>query len=123
MPAPIDENQPPPQPSAPSAMGNASTPASLAPGNQPVPVKGATPAPTYPSGALRRGESGTVVVRVEVDIAGMPAGVALVQRSGSRDLDRAAMEAVRKWRFLPAQRDGRAVPGSLVIPVDFRADQ
>ena len=95
----------------------------LAPGDQPIPLRGSTPAPRYPGGALRRGESGTVMVRVEVDAAGMPAGVALVQRSGSRDLDRAAMEAVRKWRFQPAQRDGQAVPGSLVIPVDFRADE
>ncbi len=123
MPAAIDENQPLPLPTAPSDMGSASAPVSLAPGNQPVPLKGATPAPAYPGGALRRGESGTVVVRVEVDVAGMPAGVALVQRSGSRDLDRAAMEAVRKWRFQPAQRDGQAVAGSLLIPVDFKAGQ
>lgn len=123
MPAPIDENLPTPVPNASSEMANPSASVSLAPGDQPVPIKGATPAPRYPSGALRRGESGTVMVRVEVDVSGMPAGVALVKRSGSRDLDRAAMEAVRKWRFQPAQRDGLAVSGSLVIPVDFRADQ
>jgi TonB family protein len=64
-----------------------------------------------------------VLVRVEVDTAGMPAGVALVQRSGSRDLDRAAMEAVRGWRFQPAQRNGQAISASLVIPIDFKADR
>jgi protein TonB len=121
MPAPIDEST---QSAMPIADGPA-TPASvaLAPGEQPVPIKGQMPPPRYPAAALRRGESGTVLVRVEVDTAGMPAGVALVQRSGSRDLDRAAMEAVRGWRFQPAQRNGQAIAASLVIPIDFKADR
>ena len=123
MPAPIEEFPGPASADMANATPNARPPVTLAPGDQPIPLPGSTPAPRYPGGALRRGESGTVMVRVEVDAAGMPAGVALVQRSGSRDLDRAAMEAVRKWRFQPAQRDGQAVAGSLVIPVDFRADQ
>ncbi|MET0807663.1 MAG: TonB family protein [Pseudoxanthomonas sp.] len=123
MPASIDEEVFAPAQSPATAESEAPPSMPLAAGDQPVPLRGATPAPRYPAGALRRGESGTVMVRVEVDASGMPAGVALVQRSGSRDLDRAAMEAVRGWRFQPAQRDGRAVAGSLVIPVDFRADE
>ncbi|MDR6840609.1 energy transducer TonB [Pseudoxanthomonas sacheonensis] len=121
LPAPIDETGLPVAPE----VGAATAPGTvaLAPGDQPVPLAGQTPPPRYPSEALRRGESGTVLVRVEVDANGAPAGVALVQRSGSRDLDRAAMEAVRKWRFMPAQRDGQAVAASLVIPIDFKADQ
>lgn len=121
LPTPIDESA---LPAAPEA-GDSTAPGivALAPGDQPVPLNGQTPPPRYPSEALRRGESGTVLVRVEVDANGAPAGVALVQRSGSRDLDRAAMEAVRKWRFMPAQRDGQAVAASLVIPIDFKADQ
>lgn len=121
LPTPLDESAQPAMPVADSAAGSA--PVTLAPGEQPVPLKGQTPPPGYPSAALRRGESGTVLVRVEVDTAGMPAGVALVQRSGSRDLDRAAMEAVRGWRFQPAQRNGQAIAASLVIPIDFKADR
>ena len=121
LPAPIDEST---QPAMPDANApNAAAPIALAPGEQPVPLKEQSPPPRYPGAALRRGESGTVLVRVEVDTAGMPAGVALVQRSGSRDLDRAAMEAVRGWRFQPAQRNGRAIAASLVIPIDFKADR
>ena len=121
LPAPIDETMLPAGPDT----GGPATPGvvALAPGDQPVPLSGQTPSPRYPTEALRRGESGTVLVRVEVDTSGAPAGVALVQRSGSRDLDRAAMEAVRKWRFMPAQRDGQAVAASLVIPIDFKADE
>ena len=60
------------------------------------------------------------MVRVEVDAAGVPIEVSLDKRSGSRDLDRAAMDAVKRWRFQPAQRDGQAVASSLVIPIDFK---
>ena len=117
-PVPIEEPPLPPA-GAPTQVGANGAP--LAPGDQPVPIEGQTPAPRYPGTALRNGDSGTVLVRVEVDVNGMPAGVALVQRSGSRDLDRAAMEAVRRWRFRPAQRDGRAIPGSVVVPIEFNA--
>lgn len=121
LPTPIDEADP-------LVDGDATLPippaaVAMAPGEQPVPLSGQSPPPRYPTEALRRGESGTVLVRVEVDANGMPGGVALVQRSGSRDLDRAAMEAVRKWRFMPAQRDGQAIAASLVIPIDFKAEQ
>jgi protein TonB len=118
-PPPVE--QAPPASAAPGpAMAGETVP--LAPGEQPVPMAGQTPAPRYPPAALRRREGGTVLVRVEVDVRGMPAGVALVQQSGSRDLDRAAMEAVRQWRFQPGQRDGQPVPGSLVVPIDFRVE-
>lgn len=121
LPAPIDEPAQPQASETTAQVGTSTVP--LAPGDQPVPLNGQTPPPRYPGNALRNGESGTVLVRVEVDTNGMPAGVALVQRSGSRDLDRAAMEAVRQWRFQPAQREGRAVAGSVVIPIEFKAGQ
>lgn len=116
LPPALDETE------MPLATDGAPLPAGVspAPGDQPVPIS--SPAPRYPSAALRRREAGTVLVRVEVDTTGMPVGVALVQRSGSRDLDRAAMEAVRAWRFQPAQRNGQPVAGSLVIPIDFRVE-
>ena len=42
------------------------------------------------------------------------------QRSGSRDLDRAAVNAVRQWRFQPAQSNGQPVPGTIEVPFDFK---
>ena len=119
-PSPIDEAVPPLSPADP---GRDVQPGALsASDEQPVPLRGSTPPPRYPASALRQRQSGTVLVRVEVDISGRPAGLALVQRSGSRELDRAALEAVRDWRFQPALRDGQPVPGSLVIPIDFRLE-
>ena len=116
LPAAIDEST---AATAPPGT-NAARTTTLALGDQPVPIAGQSPAPDYPAAALRRGESGTVMVRVQVDAAGMPGEVSLDKRSGSRDLDRAAMNAVHQWRFQPAQRDGQAIASSLVIPIDFK---
>ena len=118
LPDPIDETAPP---TAADPGPPAATTVAMAPGDQPVPLAGQKPPPEYPRTALRNGESGTVLVRVAVDAGGMPTDVTLEKNSGSRDLDRAALEAVRKWRFQPAQRDGQAVAGSLVIPIEFKA--
>jgi TonB family protein len=43
----------------------------------------------------------------------------LVQGSGARELDRAAVEAVRRWRFAPATRGGQPVEGSVQVPITF----
>ena len=97
-------------------------PAPASPAQPPARLAG-QPAPVYPRSALRRGESGTVVVEVEVGVDGHPAAIRIAERSGSRDLDRAAVEAVSRWRFEPA-RDaaGQAVPGSISVPIDFKAN-
>lgn len=92
----------------------------VAPDDRPLPIQGQMRAPLYPAAALRRGESGKVVIRVDVDANGSPGGVTLLKRSGSRELDRAAMEAVRGWRFQPARRNGQAVPGSIDVPFEFK---
>jgi len=57
---------------------------------------------------------------VEVGLDGEPTSVSIASSSQSRDLDRAAMDAVRKWRFRPAQRDGQAVAGTIIVPVEFK---
>lgn len=87
----------------------------------PRPLAG-NPAPRYPAQALRSGVEGSVSVRIEVDAQGIPTDAKVVQRSGerSRDLDRAVLEAVRKWRFEPAIQNGKPVAGAVVLPVDFR---
>lgn len=80
-------------------------------------------APEYPPQALRSGVEGSVSVRVEVDASGLPTDVKIVERNGerSRDLDRAVTDAVRKWRFEPAMKDGKAVAGAVVVPVEFKS--
>lgn len=83
----------------------------------PVPVS--SPPPTYPRAALRRRESGNVLLRVHVGPDGVPRAIDLISGSGSRHLDRAATDAVRKWRFRPAMRDGQPVSGAVQVPISF----
>lgn len=87
----------------------------------PAPLAEQSPSPRYPVEAMRRGDAGTVVLRVAVDPEGRPLSIDISQRSGSRDLDRAAVEAVSRWRFEPA-RDaaGNPVAGDLSVPIDFK---
>ena len=76
--------------------------------------------PKYPASMLRAGVGGTVVVLAEVDAQGNPVNVRVVERSGERDLDRAALSAVKQWRFEPAMRNGKAIATSVKVPVDFK---
>jgi protein TonB len=88
-------------------------------GTAPQPIE--MPAPSYPPRALRNGESGTVLLRVHVGADGIPYDVDLVQSSRSRLLDRAASDAVRRWRFRPAMRGGQPVAGEVQVPIAFNA--
>jgi protein TonB len=106
---------PPPSPS-PDVVAEASTVSS-------PPTAISSPPPAYPGDAFRNGESGTVLLRAHVDDHGLVYAVDLVESSRSRSLDRAASEAVRNWRFRPAQRDGHAVSGTVQVPIAFTADR
>lgn len=109
---------PPPRPDALAGPPPpAATPEPVGPTSGPVPVE--SPGPRYPARALRRQESGQVLLRVEVDVRGMPARIDVTSSSGSRDLDRAALAAVRRWRFRPAMREGEPVDGVVNVPIDF----
>lgn len=78
------------------------------------------PAPRYPRNAQRNGHTGRVTLRVLVDEQGWPKEVLVEKTSGHRELDRAAREQVlAKWRFHPAQRQGRTVPAYALVPIDF----
>ena len=75
--------------------------------------------PDYPQLARLRGYQGVVVLLVEV-LADGRAGRVEVRRSAGHDiLDRAALEAVRTWKFEPGRREGRAVTMSVEVPVRF----
>ena len=80
----------------------------------------ANPRPRYPWLSRQRGEEGRVILRVAVDVEGRATDVSVLATSGHGRLDRAAASAVRRWRFAPAQHAGRAVPGSVDVPVTFR---
>ena len=92
--------------------------ATTAPADRPARVVD-QPRPDYPAAALRNREEGSVTLLVQVDAAGKPTDISVEQRSRSRDLDRAAMEAARNWTFEPAIRNGKPEASSVRVPVDF----
>ena len=75
--------------------------------------------PAYPEDARRRRIEGEVVLQVVVDRNGRVENSIKVIKSIPM-LDRAAIDAVRKWRFSPGRnRDGTAVRVLLEIPLRF----
>ncbi|WP_296126939.1 energy transducer TonB [Pseudomonas sp. Ga0074129] len=75
--------------------------------------------PSYPSQARRRNQQGVVLVEVRLDARGQQRSVNVLRSSGVDSLDRAALEAVAKWRFLPETTGGQAVPSRVQIPIQF----
>jgi protein TonB len=57
--------------------------------------------PRYPEAAARRKQEGATGVLLRVDASGRVRDVKVTRSSGSGALDRAAVEAFRKWRFAP----------------------
>ena len=105
---------------APAVVPARPVPAPSHPIAETTPVPISSPAPRYPTMALRRRETGTVRIRVDVSAEGAPVATTVVESSQSRDLDRAALEAVRRWRFQPAEANGRPVAGSVIVPISFK---
>jgi periplasmic protein TonB len=75
--------------------------------------------PSYPPVSRRLGETGKVVLRVELDETGRVSLAQVINSSGYKRLDEAALAAVRSWRCQPAQRDGQAVRSVAVQPFEF----
>lgn len=76
--------------------------------------------PTYPSASRRAGEEGTVRLKVLVDEKGRPRDVAIATSSGFARLDEAAMQAVRKWRFVAATDGSRPLSAWTQVAITFR---
>lgn len=75
--------------------------------------------PTYSFGARRRRIEGFVVLEVAIDERGTPTSVR-VQQPLDPELDQAAVEAVRKWRFRPATLGGRPKASVHLVRIHFR---
>jgi len=77
--------------------------------------------PTYPAASARAHEQGYVVLGVLVDEHGAVSKVELVQSSGYRGLDEAALHAIRQWTFAVEGNRPQATPTWTKIAFGFRA--
>ncbi|WP_163371708.1 energy transducer TonB [Endozoicomonas acroporae] len=75
--------------------------------------------PRYPKLAQRRNQQGVVMLDVIVDERGRPITIDVLESSGYPLLDRAAIDAVKRWSFKPEQRNSQFVKSRVHIPVAF----
>lgn len=78
------------------------------------------PPPPYPRMSLRLGEQGRVIVRVYVDRTGKPIKVVMGTSSGFERLDKAALDAVAGYRFVPGTRSGVPEEMWVDVPLVFK---
>jgi len=74
--------------------------------------------PTYPQVPFSKGIEGTVEILFVVDEKGRVTDPRVIR--SIPELDRAALDCVKKWKFSPAKKDGRAVRTEALAPVTFR---
>ena len=76
-------------------------------------------APAYPALSRRLGEEGKLMLRVELDEKGHVNVVQVIDSSGFKRLDEAAMAAVKTWRCNPPVRNGQPARAIALQPFNF----
>lgn len=85
----------------------------------PVPVR--TVAPRFPEEMKRNGSSGLVTVSCLIDEKGNVTEPEVIKTSNAA-FSQPAVDALKKWRFKPAKKDGTPVAIRVNIPVQFTID-
>lgn len=126
--APVGVTEPQPAP-APISAPVAAAPAPAAPPAPPAPPPVELPSssadylqnpkPVYPAVSKRLGEQGKVIVRVLIGTDGTAQDAQVRESSGYERLDRAALETVRKWRYVPGKRAGVPEAMWFNVPINF----
>ena len=83
------------------------------------PLGGYQVKPRYPESARRQGFEGTTLLKIHVSDTGRVEDVLIERSAGHEDLDLAAMEAVKQWRFEPARRGKQSIAVWVMLPVRF----
>jgi len=76
--------------------------------------------PAYPASARRARIQGTTLLAVLIADDGRVAEIVVKESAGHPDLDEAAADAVRRWRFTPARRGDDPIAMWVELPVEFR---
>jgi TonB family protein len=87
-----------------------------------IPRYGENRSPYYPVMAREQGWQGTTWLKVQILRNGSVGVLEILRSSGYSLLDRSALKAVKDWKFIPAQKDGRPITIDVEIPVTFRLE-
>ena len=83
-----------------------------------APTAVSAPDPDYTEEARRAKKQGTCILWLIVDSTGHPRDIRVARGLGF-GLDAKAVEAVQRWRFQPALKDGRPVDVQISVEVEF----
>jgi len=75
----------------------------------------------YPESAKEAGVEGKVFVKAMIDETGKVVETEIV-KSVNKDCDKAAVDAIKKTKWLPAEKDGKTVSAEVTIPIKFKLD-
>jgi len=87
------------------------------------PQYGHNPPPKYPKAARKAGYQGKVLLEVLVTREGSPKEIKVRESSGYKVLDEAAVEAVQKWKFVPAKRGEVFLEEWVWVPIRFSLEE
>ena len=77
------------------------------------------PEPEYSKKARKKKYQGTCVLTLIVGADGQPRNIQVTHTLGM-GLDEKAIEAVKKWKFDPARKEGKPVAVKIYVQVNFR---
>ena len=113
-----------PSSTTPSTAGDNSAAASADSGGAAAPTSDAVllkaVGARYPTAAMRARQEGWVLVSFTVDPTGRTSDVKVVDAQPHRIFDRAAMDAVERYQFTPAKKDGVAVSSIKQQRIEFK---
>ena len=76
--------------------------------------------PEYPEAEKKKGLEGQIWLEVEVKIDGFVGEISVTEnKTGSKVLAKSSIEAIKKWKFEPALKDGKAIKSWIRFPVNF----
>lgn len=79
------------------------------------------PQPELPAEHSESGGSMSCVARFTIEVDGK-FSVRLLNSTGSQDVDDLALATLKKWKFKPAQLDGKPVKSSRKIKIEFEVE-
>ncbi|QFT12641.1 energy transducer TonB [Vibrio sp. THAF190c] len=80
--------------------------------------------PRYPAKALKRGAEGFVSLSFTIDETGRPTNIQVIGAEPRRMFERAAMRALKKWKYQPKIVNGKAVAQTgITVKIDFKMDK
>jgi protein TonB len=77
------------------------------------------PPPPYPPLSKRLNEQGRVVIRARIEADGTASQAEVRTSSGYERLDQAALQTVKRWRYVPGKRAGVSEAMWFNIPIQF----